>query len=223
MIKILLSDDLKNLCLENNNFRHRANLKVFTAGTNDAILRLHQEEKIDLIVTQLDLPGIASEELFSIIRASEELRDVSTIIICRDTLAHRERCKQCNANAVFTMPVDSALLHFKIQQFLNVAPRKSYRAVLAVAIEGRFKNRPQPFWTENISSSGMLIKTREPLSKGAGTFFSFFLPNGTHVSGYGEITRIVRSSTEPDMFQYGIKFTDIEPNVKTAIESVVKK
>jgi CheY-like chemotaxis protein len=223
MRKILLADDLQRLYLEKNSFRHRADIKVFAAATNDDILSIHQKEKIDVIVTQLDLPGLASEELFSIIRTSEDLRDVSTIIVCRDTLAHRERCKQCNANAVFTMPVDSALLHFKIQQFLNVAPRKSYRAVLAVAIEGRFKNRPQPFWTENISTSGMLIKTREPLSKGAGTFFSFFLPNGTHISGYGEITRIVQSHTDPDMFQYGIKFTDIEPDVKKALESAVKK
>jgi CheY-like chemotaxis protein len=223
MRKILLADDLQRLYLEKNSFRHRADIKVFAAATNDDILSIHQKEKIDVIVTQLDLPGLASEELFSIIRTSEDLRDVSTIIVCRDTLAHRERCKQCNANAVFTMPVDSALLHFKIQQFLNVAPRKSYRAVLAVAIEGRFKNRPQPFWTENISTSGMLIKTREPLSKGAGTFFSFFLPNGTHISGYGEITRIVQSHTDPYMFQYGIKFTDIEPDVKKALESAVKK
>ena len=146
MRKVLLADELKNLCLEKNGLWSRADIKVFIASTNDDILTLHRKEKIDLIVTRLDLPGIGSEELFSIIRASEELRDVSTIIICKDSLASRERCKQCKANAVLTMPVDTALLHFKIQQFLNVAPRKSYRAALAVAIEGRFKNLPQPFW-----------------------------------------------------------------------------
>jgi hypothetical protein len=79
-----------------------------------------------------------------------------------------------------------------------------------------------PFWTENISANGMLIKTEEPLSKDAGIFFSFFLPDGTHVSGYGEISRIVQLKTAPVTFLYGIKFTNIDPSVRSAIEAVVK-
>ena len=223
MRKVLLADDLKNLYLAKNSFQNRADIQVFTAASNDDILSCHRKEKIDLIITRLDLPGITSEELFSTIRHNGELRDVSIIIICRDTLAHRERSKQCNANAVFTIPVDPTLLHYNIQQFLKIAPRKSYRTSLAVAIEGRFKNKPQPFWTENISMNGMLIRTKEPLIKGAGIFFSFFLPNGTHISGYGEITRIVPMTTESDMFLYGIKFTNIEPSATAALALVVKQ
>jgi c-di-GMP-binding flagellar brake protein YcgR len=114
------------------------------------------------------------------------------------------------------------LLSIKMQQFLNTAPRTLYRAALAVAIEGKFKNRPVPFWTENISANGMLIKTEEPLAKEAGIFFSFFLPDGTHVSGYGEIVRVVQSETEPGTFLYGVKFTNIDPRAKAAIEAVIK-
>ena len=121
------------------------------------------------------------------------------------------------------MPVDTALLLFKMQHLLNVAPKMNYRAALAVAIQGKFKNRPLPFWTENISASGMLIKAKEPLSKGDGIFFSFFLPDGTHVSGYGEITRINRPGLEQDSFLDGIKFTSIDPGVQSAIDAVVKK
>jgi c-di-GMP-binding flagellar brake protein YcgR len=110
-----------------------------------------------------------------------------------------------------------------MQQFLNVAPRKSYRATLAVAIEGKFKTRPLPFWTEDISMSGMLIRTEEPLIKGAGIFFSFFLPDGTHASGYGEIARVVQQEATPDTFLYGVRFTDIEADVRVAIQAVVKK
>lgn len=222
MKKILLAKDLKGLFLEKDSFFDRADIKVFMAATNDEILKIYNKEKIDLIVTQLDLPGIKSEELFSIIRKSKELQKVSVIIVCQDTLAHRERCKQCRANAVFTIPVDTDLLSIKVQQFLSIAPRTLYRAALAVAIEGRFKNRPVPFWTENISANGMLIKTEEPLSKEAGIFFSFFLPDGTHISGYGEIARVVQLETATDTFLYGVKFTNIEPDVRSAIEAVVK-
>lgn len=223
MKKVLIANDLKNLCLEKNDFLVRADIKVFFAATNDEVLRIHRKEKVNLLITQLDMPGIKNEELFDIIRKSKALREISTIIICKDTLAHRERCKQYGANTVFTTPVDATLLQVKIQQLLNVSQRKAYRAALAVAIQDKFKNRPLPFWTENISASGMLIRAEEPLSKGDGIFFSFFLPDGSHVSGYGEIARIVQRPTAADAFHYGIKFTDIDPNIKLAIEAVVKE
>ncbi len=223
MKKIVVAKEIRSLLTEKNNFLERADIALFTAATSDDVLRIHRKENADLIVTQLDMTGIRTEELFTIIRESEGLRDVSTIIICKDTLAHRERCKRCNANAVFTIPVDTVLLQFKVQQFLNVAPRKSYRAALAVAIQGSFRDKPHPFWTENISSRGMLFRSEEPLSKGDGIFFSFFLPDGTHVSGYGEIARVDKPSAEPEAFLYGIKFTNIDPGVQLAIEAVVKK
>ena len=223
MKTILLAKEIKDLFTAKSSFLERGDILIFTAATNDELLKMHRREGADLIVTQLDMPGIRTEELFTVIRNSEELRDVSTIIICKDTLAHRERCKGCNANAVFTMPVDTDLLHIKVQQFLNVAPRKSYRAALAVAIQGRFKDRPMPFWTENISSRGMLFKSGEPLAKGDGIFFSFYLPDGTHVSGYGEIARIDKPAADPEAFLYGIKFTNVDPGVQSAIEAVVEK
>ena len=223
MKKVLLANDLKDLFQDKSSFLDRADIMVFTAATNDELLKIHREEKSDLIVTRLDLPGIRSEELFSGIRKSADLRRVSIIIICEDTLANRERCKQCSANAVLTLPVDTALLLLKTEQFLDIAPRKSYRAVLAVGIQGKFKNRPRPFWTENISARGMLIRTEEQLSKGDGIFFSFFLPDGAHVSGYGEIARAVHPAAETDAFLYGIRFTNIAPDVQAAIETAIKR
>jgi CheY-like chemotaxis protein len=223
MKKVLLAQDLKKPIMEQSNFLERAGVAVFTASTNDDMLKVHKTEKVDLIVTKLDLTGMKSEELFRSIRESRELRDVSTIIICKNTLAHRERVNQCNPNAFFTMPVKPVLLHMKMQQFLNIAPRKSYRAALAIAISGTFKNRPLSFRTENISASGMLISAEEPLAKGDGVFFSFFLPNGTHVSGYGEIARVNKAPASPEAFLYGIKFTDVDPDVKSLIEAAVKK
>ncbi len=223
MKKVLLTKDVQGLLAGHENFLDRSDIRVFTASTNAEVLKVHRREKVDLIVTELEAPGIESEKVFALIRESEELRKVSTIILCNDTLAHRARCKKCRTNAVFTKPVDIVLLLAKMQQLLNVAPRIDYRASLAVAIQGKFRDRPLPFRTENISASGMLIKAQEPLAEGDGIFFSFFLPDGTHVSGYGEITRINQPKTEPDVYLDGIKFTSIDPDVQKAIDAVVKK
>lgn len=223
MKRVLIANDLRDLFREKSSFFDRAEIKIFTAATNDEALNICRKEEIDLIVTLLDAPGMRSEELFTIIRASRELRAVSTIIVCEDTLANRERCKQCRPNAVVPLPVDPLLLSLKMHQVLNIAPRIRYRAALAVAIEGKFKNNPLQFWTENISASGMLIRADEPLTTGEGIFFSFFLNDGTHVSGYGEITRVVRQPAAPHTFQYGIKFTNIAPRDRSVIEAVVKR
>lgn len=223
MKKVLLAKGTEYLFRKKDGFLGRSDIRIFTAATNDELLKIHRKEKADLIVTLLDLPGIRSEELFSLIRSSLELRDVSTIIICEDTLANRERCGRCRANAVFPTPVEAPLLYIRMHQFLGIAPRKSYRAALAVGIQGTFKDLPRPFRTENISASGMLVRSEEPLAKGDGAFFSFFLPDGTHVSGYGEIIRVERLGTPPETFLYGIKFTNIDPAVKAAIEAAVGK
>lgn len=223
MKKVLIASALKGLLLEKSSYLDRSNIRVYTADTNDVMLSLHRGKKVDLIITQLDMPGIKTEELFALLRKSKFLRKVSVIIICKDNLANRELCKKCGANVVLTVPVDKALFNMKVRQFLSVAPREAYRAALAVGIEGKFKNKPQPFWTENISASGMLIKSEEPLEKNAGIFFSFFLPDGTHVSGYGEIVRLVQLETAPEVYQYGIKFTNIDPSVQASIEGVIKK
>ncbi|HEX9020836.1 MAG TPA: PilZ domain-containing protein [Nitrospirota bacterium] len=223
MKKVLLANGLKGLFPEKGSILGRADLEVFTVSTNDEILKVHREKKGDLIITQLDLPGITTEELFTVIRKSEDLREVSAVIVCKDTLAHRERCKRCRANAVITTPVDPDLLHLQTQRFLNIPPRQSYRAALAVAIQGKFKDRPLPFQTEDISAGGMLIRAREPLSKGDSIFFSFFLPDGTHISGYGEIARVVWHTAAPDTFLYGIRFTTIDLAERSAIETAVEK
>jgi len=223
MKKVLIAYDLKDLVLRKSSFLDRTEIKVFTAASNDEALAICRKERIDLIVTLLDAPGMRCEDLFATIRTSRELRKISTIIVCEDTLANRERCKQCRPNAVIYQPVDLILLFLKMHQFLNVAPRIRYRAALAVGIEGKFENNPLRFWTENISASGMLIRADEPLTKGEGIFFSFFLNDGTHVGGYGEITRIVRQPAAPHAFQYGIKFTNISEKDRSAIEAVVKR
>jgi DNA-binding response OmpR family regulator len=222
MKKILIADDLKKFLLKRSGYFENAGITVYTAATNDEMLSLHREEKCNLIISHPDMRGVNNAVLFKIIRNNKDLRDVSIIMICKGNLANRELCKQWGVNAIITTPVDIDLLHSKVRQLLNTAPRKIYRAALAVAVEGRFRNRPLPFWTENISASGMLIKTEEPLSRDDGIFFSFYLPDGAHVSGYGEITRVIHLEDEPGVFLYGVKFTSIEPDVKSAIEAAVK-
>jgi len=223
MKKVLIASDLKNLFTGKDNFLSREDIRIFAAEKNDEALKIHIEEKVDLIVTKLDQPGLRTEELFEIINKSGELREVLSIIICDNTLFHQERCKRCGAHAIFTNPVDFGQLHLKMRQFLDVSPRQSYRVALNVAVEGKFNNRPFLYRTENISATGMLIKAEEIFAKGDRLSLSFYLPDGTRVSARGEVVRIVKQGNAPDACLYGIKFTDIAPSAQSPIDTFIKR
>jgi len=227
MKKILIANDLKSQCMSNSSFLNRSDVSVFSAATNDEMLQIHREEKVDLIVTIIDLPGITSEELFVNIRQHKELRGVSTIIICENTPIHRARCTQCGGNAVFTLPIDIALLHAKMQQLLDIAQRQTYRVTLKVSVEGKFKSKPFLYRTDNISATGMLItaeiRAEEMLKLGDLLSFSFYLPDGTQISAHGTVERIIPQTIAANVCLYGIKFTDLPSGVKSSIETFVKK
>lgn len=227
MKKILIAHDLKKQYMDSCIFLNRSDIEVLSAATNDEMLKIHKQEKVDLIVSKIDMPGIASEELFGGLRQHRELRDVSVIITCEDTPAQRLRAEQCSANAVFTQPIDTTQLHMKIRQFLNIAPRQSYRVTLKVSVEGKFKNKQFLFRTDNISATGMLItaetKKGEMLVLGDLLSFSFFLPDGTQINALGNIERIIPQTIATNVCLYGIRFKDINSNVKSALETFVKK
>jgi CheY-like chemotaxis protein len=225
MKKALIAIDLISLYMMTDSFLGDADIKVLTAASNDAFLKAHGKEKVDLIVTRLDMPGsIKSEQLFDLIRQNQELRNVSIIIICEDTPEHRERSKKCGANAVFIKPVDIDLLHVKMRQLLDIAPRQPYREMLQIVdIEGKFGDRSFFGHGENISTSGMLLKTEDIFKPGDQMYFSFFLPDGMQVSARGEVVRFIKQALATHVCQYGVQFTEIAPRNKSAIEMYVKK
>jgi CheY-like chemotaxis protein len=223
MKKILTSNDLYRRYLKNETLIDRADIAVFTAETSDEMVEIHRKEKADLILTGLDPAGTRIERLFDTIRENKDLRKVSTIIICEDNVIHRARCEKCGPNACLAMPVDKAELKAKTLQLLDIAPRRPYRVTLNVAVEGKFNNKPFLHRTEDISSTGMLIRAKDILAQGDHITFSFYLPSGMRISARGEVERIVKQTAEPGICLYGVKFTDLESSARSAIEAFVTK
>jgi len=225
MKKALIAIDLIGLYMKKEGFLDRADIKVLTAASNNAFLKTHEKEKVDLIVTRLVMHGsITSEKLFELIRQNDELKKVSIIMVCEDTPEHRERSKKCKVNEVFFKPVDIDLLHEKMCRLLNVAPRQAYREVLHIVdIEGKFGDRAFFGHGENISANGMLIKTEDIFTTGDQIFFSFFLPGGIRVRVRGEIVRLIKQAPALHVCRYGVRFIDLPEQEKAAIEMYVKK
>jgi CheY-like chemotaxis protein len=220
--KILISEDLHPLLLQQDVFS-RSNISFFPVASNDDILKIHFLEKVNLIVTRLNMPGIRTDELFTIIRQTPDLQRVSILMLHDDTVSQRELSRQCNCNAIMVMPVAAEALHRKTQELLNVPARQTYRVVLNVAVEGMFGNKPFMCRMENISASGMLIRTEQNLDPGMPITCSFYLPDGTRISSRGEFVRAVDRQGQGVENLYGIKFADILFEGKKAIERFVAK
>ena len=223
MQKILIAQELKPLLTYRREYLDRGDITIFTAATNDELLKIHIEENVNIIVTKRDLPGASSETIFNIIRQGKQLKDALVIMACEDDVFLRERCGRWGAHAVLTMPVDPALLHSKVREFLNVAPRQSYRVVLNVTLEGKFKNRQFLCHTENLSATGVLIRTGQILSQGDIIACSLFLPNGTKIRANGEVARVIAQNPGAKENLYGIRYTDLAGDIRSAIELFVDK
>lgn len=223
MKKIIIADALKHLLEKENSFMRRPDVKLFTAVTNDDVLAIHQAEKANLIISQLDMRGMGAVQLFTSIRNDLDLRTVSLILLCSSRAADRARADQCCPNAVLTLPVSGALLMEKAQGLLNIPWRESYRVLLSVNIEGNGRGAPFFCRSENISASGLLLETDRSLEEGDRLTCSFFLPDSERITATGEIARKIVRPDKPGTKQYGVKFDKLAPGARFAIETFVAK
>ncbi len=223
MKKVIVAHDIKPLLLSSIDVLQRTDTSVLPAATGDEILKLHITENANLIVTRDDLPGLSCETLIHTIRRGENMRAVSVMLLCGNE-ANRERYSRCGANAVVAWPTERATLSATVHELLNVAPRRHYRIVLNVAVDGKRNNRPFIGSSRNVSRKGILIRSAERLDQGDHLACSFFLPDGKRISAAGEVVRTVDGpETGSDARSYGIRFLSIAPDAEAAIAAFVDK
>ncbi len=223
MKKILIASNLRPLLVQEVGFLDRDDVTVLTADTNEALLQTHIEHHVNLIITGFDLPGLGCETLFDIIRRSHGLQQVSVIIVCDGTAQARDRAKRCGANVIMTPDAPSREFGRMIQELIDIAPRKSFRIVLTVSVDGKFQNKTILCSSENLSATGLLLRTEEVLGIGDRLACTFYLPDGIRIDVEGKIVRVVESSTDAGGSLYGVRFTAIDPAARTAIETFIEK
>jgi DNA-binding response OmpR family regulator len=223
MKKVLIAHELHSLLEQDRSFLERTDIQVFLAATNDEVLNIHRAERVDLIIAKLDLPGMDSEKLYGLIREDAILRTVSTILCCTNASAAIKQSSRCRVNAVLLEPVHSVLLVAKAQQLLDIAARESIRVLLGLVIDGRSGGEAFYCRTKNISATGMMIETRKHLVEGARLTCQFYLPDATKIQTAGKIVRIIQQTSGAEDHQYGLMFTDIDPEIKQRLAGFVER
>jgi len=223
MKKIIIADQIKHSLERQTNFLQQPNIKVFTAYSNEEVLKFHSDEKVDLIITLFRLPGMSTADLCTLIRTIRNLRSVSMIIYTSDKEKDIALSERCRSNAVMTLPVNASLLLDKMQELLDIPSRGSCRVLLSVCLEGQILSKPFTCTSENISASGLLMETHRNLERGDRIDCSLVLPDSTRVKTRAEIVRAIKNPTRFDPNWYGVKFSSLAPEAKCAIEALVEK
>lgn len=223
MKKILIAHDIHESLEQQNTFLDRTDFRVIIAKTNDEAFKIHQAELVDLIITRLDIPGMAGEHFCSLIRDDTRLRAASMIIVCANTPEAIEQAGRCRANAVLLEPVHPVVLMVKAQQLLEIAGRETLRVLLSANVDSLSDDEPFFCRTVNVSATGMLIETNKQLAEGARLTCSFYLPNAKKIQVSGKIVRGAVAVPGDEDHQFGLMFTDITPEAKQLLVDYIVK
>lgn len=223
MKTVIIAEDLKISLEREQSFFSRTGIRTIGAVSNDEILDVHRAENANLIITNLDMPGMSGENLCSLIRADHKLRSVSIIIVCTETASNLQRCAQCGANAFISSPVNTAVLLQEAHQLLHITQRRTCRIPLKVRLEGRAMGKPFTGSIENISTAGLLIHTEAVLFEGDEIQCSFDLQAGGLIYLSAEVVRTIEPKDSSSLKKYyGVRFTDIGDAVVSDIEAFIK-
>jgi CheY-like chemotaxis protein len=221
MKKLLIVDDLKTCIDTEKNILSRACFEIFTATSAEEALAIHKAERVDLIITDLDMSGISGDTLCSMIRKDEELKHVSIIIVCINAASNIERVSKCKANSFITKPINPEQLFDKVTQLLNIPKRKSCRVLLKVSVNGKSEDGSFFCSSKDISSTGILLQTDRKFAKGDIISCAFFLPDSMRVFVDAEIMRAGKN--HDNTFLYGAKYVDLSEEYRSAIEAFIDK
>ncbi len=221
MKKIVIAQDIDEILKKRNTFLDRSDMRVFTAKTTDEVLQIHNTVRVDLIIINLDMPGMSSKQLCSQLKEDGERGAVPVIMVCAHSLRAIERSSHCGARAVITRPIKPAQLLTKAKKLLGLSWRETYRVLLNIAVEGSVNNTRIVCNSLDISLDGMLIETDHICSIGDRLSCSFFLPDMSQVQATGEVVRTVIPAPGVKSHWYGVHFLDVSPDAEKILETFI--
>jgi CheY-like chemotaxis protein len=222
MKKILITRDIHALLNQESTFLNRSDLRVFVGATSDELLQIHRSERVDVIITSRGLPGMPCERFCSLIREDAGLRTVSIIMTCADDPDAIRESGRCRANSILLEPLHSVLVAAKAEQLLNIAARETLRVLLNADVLGESGDSSFYGRTVNVSASGLFIETGRRLPAETRLSCRFYLPAAAgQVRVMGKIVRIIEPAARNDVYQYGLMFTEIAPEVRKQLADYV--
>lgn len=222
MKKALLVDDVKLFIAMEKSLLNRQNLQIFTANSGPEAIIIHKKEQVDLILLDLNMPGMNGDEVCRIIRSDGSLKSTSIIMVTTSSKKEDiEICMNAGANDYITKPINATELLNKVGKYLDIQHRQNLRVLSRIEVKAQKGNREFLSYAVNISISGMLIESSDDINMGDRIKGSLFLPGSFHaINVEGTIVRRVENGAGK-MPHYGVKFLNITEKDMEIIEKYV--
>lgn len=116
--RVLIVDDSLSVRKYLSAFLTTRNLKVYSASNGGEALKMLEENEVDLIITDLEMPIMHGYELVSRIRASSQWKGIPIIVLTsRSTGKHKEKALELGADDYIIKPFDEAGLMESLKKF----------------------------------------------------------------------------------------------------------
>ena len=135
-------DEIKHILVVDDSLSNRKALslmieplgyKVLTAVDGSDALQKIENHRIDLVISDLEMPNMNGLEMVEFIRSETSIQHLPIIMVTsRSTLKHRKLAKQAGVNTYLTKPIDHETLNIHINHYFNNKKEKSLSANIAL-------------------------------------------------------------------------------------------
>lgn len=197
MTRILLVDDARTLLELGQSFLERSGCELTTVTTAAEALDAARSSRPDLIVMDVDLPGVDGITCCQRIKSDPELTGVPVVIATSPL--EIPRCVTAGADGFVPKPVTRTRLVDVVRRFVPVAERASTRYPVGFKVEFVRNGVEGTGYALDLATGGLFLKTHDPLRRGDHIELSFTLPTSgaSPIRALGEVIRIVTDESAP--------------------------
>ena len=136
--------------------------RVLTASDGAEALEIVRRERPDVVVTDLDMPGMRGDELCRRIKADSDLAEIPVIIVTgRDEGHEHAQAVQAGADDVVEKPINRVALIQSVNHFVRLAMRGLIRVPLEIDVDLTLPRAEAQGRSTNVSRGGIFVETEE--------------------------------------------------------------
>ncbi|UCG38245.1 MAG: response regulator [bacterium] len=176
-MKILLVDDTELFLDLEKSYLQRESFHFLTARSGEEALEMVRDQRPDLILLDLLMPGMDGDEVCRDLKRNPATRAIPVIMLSSDTgEGMKDRCLAAGCDAFVSKPLKRDELLEAIERMMGVAQRRHPRVPTRLTSYVRHGEREVEAWIHTISSGGVFVEMELPPDIGETFSVAFILP-----------------------------------------------
>lgn len=200
--------------------------RVVTASSGEEALERVRNEKPDILLVDLNMPGIDGEAVCRFVKNDPELSEIPVImLVSANNPEERGRAVRAGADDVLSKPLARVVLIETVNRFLRDPHVRALPRIPIVApVDFRVVDAVHQGVVRNISRGGVFIETREMVPCAAEVSLHFILPETiTEFTPTAQVVWNRQIAASSDLLPpgAGMRFLDIDDQMVRSLEEYV--